>query len=74
MNQLVSSRLHFVFNSALVEHSQKCINGVQFSQMGLDRGLPADLEGCSRAKDFDTKGVHIEKTRTLGSVNDGGPE
>ena len=71
MNQLVSSRLHFVFNSALVEHSQKCIN---WAQMGLDRGLPADLEGCSRAKDFDTKGVHIEKTRTLGSVNDGGPE
>ena len=36
--------------------------------------LPADLEGCSRAKDFDAKGVNIEKAGTLGSVNDRGPE
>ena len=73
VNQLVSSSPHFDFSSAL-EHcssetySQKIIFGDQTVW------LPADLEGCSRAKDFDAKGVNIEKTGTLGSVDDRGPE
>ena len=36
--------------------------------------MPADLKGCSWAKDFDTKGVDVEKAGTLWSVYDRGPE
>ena len=36
--------------------------------------MPADLKGCSSAKDFDTKGVNIEKAGTLWPVDDRGPE
>ena len=40
----------------------------------VDVLMPADLKGCSWAKDFDTKGVDIQKAGTLWSVYDRGPE
>ena len=40
----------------------------------LGSWVPANLKGCSRAEDFDTKWVHIKKTGALWSVYDGSPE
>ena len=40
----------------------------------LGSWVPANLKGCSRAEDFDTKWVHIKKAGALWSVYDGSPE
>ena len=72
VNQLVSSMLHFDFNSALQDLYRKWYIRVYCGILGS--WVPANLKGCSRAEDFDTKWVHIKKTGALWSVYDGSPE